>query len=710
MKNILILLFCLASYLVFGQTDPKVTFDNLVTAQSAFAAKWPHPTTNTSTTLTPCGQGSNNGGTLSVTNFDPIRQVVRVNYPYHTNYASGSFDSVTWNSIGTTNGSNKEYKIQYQHEHSVFPNRNNLNNEFFEFQFNVTNNTGTSSLSYVIFYQNESYYYSENNWNVLLSGDNYYGSWGHNERDSSGLRNITVLNGTTRTIKGIFRVRGNPKNNPIYTMGDNSWQDDITNDWKMNRWAEQPRMGRYRFLVVVTSNPASITLPFLKDATVKYNNNYYTPFYWRNCIGTNFTAQTAVAEACYNLKVYAQPDMNAPLRPAGHVDNPRNPPHTLISSAFTNSSFHTWDNFQVDQIPLVQNIENYTQLDYNFNKQFTAPEDYVKVRIDYFDENNINWASGEVGNAYPNGSNKILIATPPSNCSTSPPTFKREHAGINYAENGLKYGKFRAKVKFAKMYTPIPNKIWTGINNTFWFAPSNGQSQPWAKINCGSDTIHHTEFDIEYFPKSNSEFYYHYAYDKSTINGCANAVLKINEQSNSTKQFNIAQWNDKGIEDARVAILYSLYDMHCPNVVNPIPLGGSTQIVYQGNTFTISRDLANLDTFGRKTGGVHSYKMVPNPVTFTETTDDSLFAASYYYEMEWTPSELIFRRGATLATMEVISYYNGNFSRIPHEYMTWIIAHHQLHVDVCSDFSHIHKFLALPNQPIISEVTEVFIE
>jgi hypothetical protein len=537
MKLFNIIVFLFSYFITFAQTDPKIIFDKLVNSPGIDIGKWPHPNSNSSKSLT--SAGSNNAKTIQISGFDPICQVIRISDP--KNYPNSVQSVAPWSSIGTINGNNKEYKIQYQYEHEMIPNRASKQDEYFEFKFKVTNNLATNGkLSYVIFYQNESYYYSENSWNVLLSGDNYYGSWGYNEQkdtEGSGFRSISVPFLGTKEIKGLFRITGNSKNDPIYcdpSSDFGKWKEGNQPDYLMNRWGAPPRMGNYKFLVVVTSEPNSITLPFLTDVSKKYNGKYYTPFYWRNCINTNFTKSTAIAESDYCLKIYAKPNLKATLNPKA-----------IMPSPFTHTSFHTWDNFLVDQLPIVQDIEDYTQLDYNFNKQFgDTISDIVKVRIDYFDENKIDWKQSNPGNAYPDGNGKILISTPPSNCETG--EFKREHAGINYSTQ--KYGKFTALIQFPKMYTR--NQIWKGINNTFWFANTHGVDTERGRIYCGDkgSTIWHTEFDIEYFP------------------GGTTPYNNINETNNLTKQYSIAAWDNQKLTNDPSSIpitkLYSLDVMY----------------------------------------------------------------------------------------------------------------------------------------------------
>lgn len=688
------LVIMIACYDLIAQ-DPKAGFDQLITDWEWHASKWPHPTTNTSTPITPCGEGRNNAGSLVISGFDPIKRVVRVDYPYGTNYSSGQYTAVPWGDIGSTNGINKEYIIRYDHEHGQFPDRNNQGSsgnevEFFEFEFNITNNTNASNLHYIIFYQNESYYYSENGWNMLLSGDNYYGSWGHDEKANPGLRQLTAPIGQTITIRNIFKIRGNSRNEDIYCPDNPGcqpnnccWSDDPTNDAHMQRWARRPRVGKYRFLLVVTSDPNSITLPFLKNVQVTYNDKYYSPFYWRNCLNSNYTLSTAVAEACYHLRVYARPDLNSTLQP-----------FTGQSSPFTNASFNTWHNppLMVKQLPIVQDIETFTQLDYNFNKQFSAEEDFVWVRANYFDERNIDWANGDKGNAYSDGNNKLLIVSPPSNCETG--TFIREHAGVDYIPQ--KYGKFTVKVLFPRMYTD--NNMWKGLWNITWLDKAFGTGDPWGAIPCGSTNLWHTEVDIEHFPHSNSYPYY---------NGNG-------DQNDPQKQYHISQWDDKGLENAGIVIQYSLYDMMCANVVNPIPPLGHIYVTYQGDTFTVKRDDDDPNSNGDQDGGVHSYKgHDPNPDIYDYISDAIRFGIPMYYQFEWTPSEMIFRIGTSLSTLEVVSYYNGNFCRIPKEYMTWIIALFSPASDQEDDYytgSHITKYLPLRTQPEMAQILEVIVE
>jgi hypothetical protein len=416
-----------------------------------------------------------------------------------------------------------------------------------------------------------------------------------------------------------------------------------------------------------------------------------------------FKYTCAVSESCYHLKIFARPDLNASLNPTNNTNN---------KSCFENNSFHTWDNCKIPQVPIVMDLENLTQTDYNYFKNFSNPLDTVQLRIDYFDASTINWASGQKGNAYSNGASKLIIRTPASDCSNH--KYKREHAGLKYKE--LKYGKYRAKIKYPKTYNQYD--VWKGINNTFWFSqawPDNLGA--WTKTICPDKPNLGTEFDIEYFPKLKYAGYH----------------VNIQEINNTNKQFNISQWDrvgpdqggsffSPGQEDGRIAVGYSNFDHACENVVNYIP-GTSPHVLVPFIENGVTKNTYLVRGGGDWNGEISlkSSRVTTPTAGFTEWDDSEIFGLEMCYEVEWKPSEIIMRRGTTFSNMQVVAYFNSNYTVIPNNPMRWVIAQHQLHVPPigqpnCSgtiatfDWPHSHHFLPLSNTDILGEVYDVTIE
>lgn len=639
-----------------------------------------------------CGIQYSEGNDIIITAFNPIRWTVK------GNPVTESFSSI--NSFSKF-GTDQEYQIESEGEHICIPS-DELDSDdlFFKYEFTINNTSSHDKLYYTVFYQNESYKHSEtvNCELVFKSGENFYGGWGYSEDADNGLHELNVTPSTTETHTGYFRIRGNPRNEKIYYNGTDiqydNWEDEpVGNDARMRRWARVPRVGTYNFLLVVTTDPTFFNdKQYLVDTSQPFedgeNSAYLSPFHWRYIASqastnndlSNHLQNTYIFESCTQLNVKAVPDLSIPI---SNTNYPRN-------SFDIRTNANSANQVTVNTIPLVKKFDNFTQTEYNWNTHFYDPnhvpeEEFIPVVVD--GDSDADNVTNEISI---NGEYELHITNPATESCDNP---MREHAGVNF--HRLKYGKFRGKVDFPKMYTI--HHIWKGINNTFWLS-RNTAGIPIGQHCFSNENLHH-ESDIEFFPHSEGgNTYYPTGID--------------NEYTYSTeKQYAVNDWNKHPIESAKSALVVSNFDYSCTNVRSPITLGNTVLVTYNGDNFLVKRELEKVVVTG--VNGSNSVPLMD---------DATFFDGSLCYEIEWKPTELIFKIGTAWDNLTTYGYFNSDFTLIPNVPMSLIIAQHQL--STFDDLStpqdesgkpynynaHHHQFIPFWKDDIVGKVIEFTVE
>jgi len=612
--------------------------------------------------------GSNNSGTLTISNFQISSQI------YEGNPEQISSMSVTSDALN----SSREYVIQYDHQHDnipiIKPNilTGGLRNAFFQFQFTVDNvPSGVTDLNYIIFYQNRAYKFSENG---SRSAENFYGSWGWNEDDEPSLRSVTVNGSGSQTITGYFRMRGNPRNESIYCGSgncngwiDNNYITSSSGDGVMQRWKRLPRMGEYEFMLIVTTDDISDfqngNSYLINPSGVNQQGNLQSPFNWRNLIGSSLTDNTAVVEANESiaLKIDIEGDaMNAMITPVG------GPTPTEPRSPFKIDGVNFHLAGPRKKIPLQLDINNYTQLDYNWNAHFFNEDDLLSVFYnvgDTQDEDNIKAEN-----------QRIIMTMPPGDCSMDPVML--EYAAMIYGR-GLTYGKYTIEMQFPKLYNPKGVSRLNG--NTFWF--SQFQGQPEMQYFCESLAKYiNFDFNLEVRQGQPSGTYF----DDPIFYPYPSKMLNINYWNTD-----IASEVDGGENKDKIELLFSYDDGGCMDPPNALDLDEYIDLTPPSSENSFYPDIKITrkyyswsDNTGKKTEYLYGDNpgSIPSDVgMYADLDDDDYFSddpnSYYYYQFEWTPEAIYFRMGPDLNNLQLYSYIHEDYFVIPNVPMT-------LHLDL----------------------------
>lgn len=549
--------------------------------------------------------------------------------------------------------------------------------EYFVFKARV-DNPNNEQLYYKIYYQNESYKFSEER---IEANENFYGSW---EDTQVGFK---PFNG--EVIIDSFQIVGNPRNESKYfgkkpprqlTYKDieegirlvkekKEWyesikekakrnkipiEEQIVSDivWQINyennkqgeinrRERRNPRTGVYEFMLVVADKEGlNAVAQHIKDISKRnpQTNDFENPFsYFKN----NSMKGVYVLRSQKVLKTKAV--LNAEK---GIFVNTFNCPSTdfkvyshdtsLVGNSeylYKNSLFEQYfhdinKNKSISQIPLIANLQqkgDYTLLDYE-----QAKEKY-KNRLKIYPTN--TFQPGK--NIYIPQDKSYIGIKNPANSDLS--TARKENVGIK-TRIGLTYGKYRGKIKFPSLVNP--DGVWTGLTNAFWLAFQSDSDWNKRRACKNKGYVKHSKNDNE----SEREETSHY----SEID------IEMIKTSKYWTEEELEKDNPKG--NGKFVLACTNWDLSCPQPVS-FHTGGIQTIKYKGNRFQLHR-------------WSETYRALTSRVELDNDIFDNDF---YYFEIEWKPTEIIWRIGKDENNMKVVGYMNEDVTSIPNNQMIAIV-------------------------------------
>jgi hypothetical protein len=91
--------------------------------------------------------------------------------------------------------------------------------------------------------------------------------------------------------------------------------------------------------------------------------------------------------------------------------------------------------------------------------------------------------------------------------------------------------------------------------------------------------------------------------------------------------------------------------------------------------------------------------------------DDSLFGTNYYYfEIDWRPTEIIWRIGPEPDKMEVVGYMNDKMTSVPNNQMLLIVTQEFHNTEWWPGSPYHQKYIPFPLNDIFGEIYEIVIE
>ena len=564
----------------------------------------------------------------------------------------------------------------------VLPSVRQTSDEGFKFSFDVPSMSG-EKLFYKIYYQNETYKFPEGD---SLCGENFYGSW---EDVSVGFKEISG----EEKVEDFFRIVGNPRDEKVYYGSDISentasyekilkmtesirrqpeWYAAIVDKAEKNgfsvekqlfldaqwvladnrhadgdvnhRWKRNPRVGCYSFMLVVCNEKGLAEIPeYIKNiGLTAENGKFANPFEWfKNQKSSNIIVETS-------KKVLKTRAVITP-KDGIFVDelNIRTPEYTIDTSCRecgSNDSLYQKALFQqffpaVSQQYTLRNIPEICDVvgnpDFTLEEYWNGDKKYpASQRIqDYPQITDRPCSTVKVDK---NGE-YITIVNPGSEANN----MKKESTGIK-TRLGFTYGKFRGKIKFPSMLNE--NNIWNGLTYAFWMIYQD--NHPW--------NIRRGCYNCGYIDKGDDS----QNPVRETFNKYSEIDIEIVKASRYWPDLyyrDMSGPKDDAMHNNEIMYCCTNWDLACPQ---PKKFSaGINYIDYEGATYEAMR-----------------WSDLYKALTIKSPMSNDVFSEEYYYyEIEWRPTEIIWRLGSSPDNMRVVGYMNDEVTSIPNNQMLCIV-------------------------------------
>ncbi|MFO7656104.1 MAG: hypothetical protein R6W78_03490 [Bacteroidales bacterium] len=616
------------------------------------------------------------------------------------------------------------------------PAEGQYNDGYFRFSFKITNSSKIArSYYYKIFYQNESYKFSEyvkKEYNTL-AGNNFYGSW-ENAADTFHKTIPIPADNKYHLITDSFRIVGNPRNESKYKgaktkfieISDEMVSQTIagivnTPEWyksiqekainnkvpldeqlyldaywvinnnsqkgeENNRWKRNPRVGAYSFILLVFPEDNINLIPdHLKNIAVSENGSFINP-YFTLLYDSKFLKQNKkniiVAKSKNTLKTFASLDPGTGI----YIDLFKYNKFDIDKSYFTENCGNTEELFgkahfeqlfhYIDKNFSLKNLPVvYDVVSDNYNQ-----DDYKKNKLKFNDDKLIRDFVKTTDCPcktvkYDTAINALTIHNPGNDVNT----FRKENVGVN-SRIGFTYGKFIAKIKFPSIINQ--DNVWNGITSAFWLLYQDGNE--WNNRSICENT--------GYIPKSEV--------GETNVRVKTTSYSEIDFEILKTSRF----WPKTSYKDSLnvpydspelnsdIIITCTNWDMACRS---PEKFSiGATDFYHNNNKYVVHR----WDDWN------HTLT-IKHPINH-----DSIFNQPYYFEIDWKPESLTWRIGKERNQMREIAYMDNTITTIPDNQMIVVVSQefHDAKWWPLSPF--IQDLIPFPKNDIKGEILELQIE
>ncbi len=578
----------------------------------------------------------------------------------------------------------------------VIPSLGQIRDGVFICSFSLKNNTTVpQKCFYKIFYQNESYKFSE--WDSVtqkeneFAYENFYGSWENTELTFKQTGPVPA-DGKFHTITDSIRIVGNPRNEELYFSNGRN-----------DRWKRNPRVGTYSFMVVVSSeeNISAQKIPaYIQNIHLQNGNSFSNPYcFFLHGDGKKLT-DLAILKSKTELKVTARLDLGAGIyvdsinfnddESRKHFNAGCGQDATIYNNAPISQFINTInETMRMENIPVVADVlkDNYSKTDYRWNESFYKREELVSTTPQV--------ARYPCETVYSDPVNKKIIIKNPGNEFGQ---WRKESVGI-ISRHAFTYGKWRVKCKLTELINK--NNVWNGLTNAIWLIHQSAPgSENWNRRRIckkegymatywgGHDdkrvpVIDYSEIDFEILktPPYCPDQYYPPVFKNPRPN------------RHNIKDWNVGFPDDLDDFEDKLSVSCTNWDMAC---WEPKKFGvGCNTITYGNKTFETHR-------------WDHWYRALSSR---TPEKDDTLFGSPYYYfEIDWKPTEIIWRIGPEPDQMRVVGYMNEAVTSIPNNQMLLIITQEWHNTNWWPGSPYLQHFIPFPKNDILGEIYEVVVE
>jgi hypothetical protein len=539
------------------------------------------------------------------------------------------------------------------------------------------------NIRYKIYYTNDSYRFAHGTADGVqhpLAHENFYGSW---ERASEGFRSSGPLDADT-PIELAFRIHGDPREEPQY-------RDE---QGRSARWARNPRVGRYSFMLVAMSEEEFIAAA-LPDAVlnigVQDSLGFIDPFwYWKEGPGAALPG-VQVVEAPVQVHVRALPDLGAgihiPQPASAHaLNNNCGSSEALMKQAPFEQFIHYVDpSTRFANIPLIADIlgNAYTPEDHDHYRAFFPADEMVNLR-----PMTTTTPCATVSSDPERGS--ITLRNPAS----TPGDLRKENVGVR-SRHGLAYGRYQVKCKLTRLLND--SDMWVGLTNAIWLIYDGAPGclrRPCEKDGYlanyyGGDKdervprVAYSEIDFEILKTSA------YCPDRSFPPTYPQQLADHGDR----KAWAYSTSNARMDEPGKITVACTNWDMACHD---PEAFGvGCHELLKDGRSYLNHRWSEN-------------YRAVTQKV---EELDATLFGGDHYwFEIDWRPEEIIWRIGPERDELRVVGYMDRSITEISNVQMHLIVTQEYHNTRWWPGTPYDQGYIPFPSKELVGEIMEVIIE
>lgn len=589
------------------------------------------------------------------------------------------------------------------------------------------NNSEKQRLFYKLYYQNTSYMWPLGD---SLDGENFYGSWKEAAQEFKATDEFVG----EQLVTDSFRIQGNPRDERLYfgtdpkdyvitdtalaffrkkILMESDWHESVVKKaiqnkvpedeqilfesiWAIanrfendssynNRWKRNPRVGNYKFMLVVCNAKGLSQIPDYvknigkKDSTGTFVNPF--TFFTKNKFDNNI--QVLHSEKV--LKVTSSLDLGSGI----YVDRFKINKTGLSQSCYNSNCgeseklryhaqfaqyFHhinkNWEFVNVKEIRDVAG-ENLTR------------EEYKKLISDYGKSQNFVHAYSNITDCpcktvrSDSIQNKIEIFNPGNQAGE----YKKEHVGV-ISRIGYTYGKWCAKIKFPKLISE--DNVWNGITSAYWLI-----FQADAKWNMRRGC----NAEIAYIPKHIPDSPESVKESKKQIT-YSEIDFEILKESKYWAKSTYGNVKNYPIEDASanndITICCTNWDMACHEPKNFII--GAKEAEVEGKKHVFCR-------WNYYNKLITSKVAAPHKEVFNEEY--------YYFEIDWQPQRIIWRIGKDKNNLREICRMDGNITSIPNNQMVMVMSQEFHYQEWWPTAPFLQNFIPFPKNNLVGQLLEV---
>jgi hypothetical protein len=537
-----------------------------------------------------------------------------------------------------------------------FPTTKHTPSGYFLFSFRIKNNSNAPrAFLYKIYYRNDSYSFPISNdtasgYSELLS-ENFYGSWD----DTLAVLHKTPMipgDGEFHLVTDSFRISGNPRFETKY------FSEGINQKWQRN-----PRVGLYSFLLLVCTEQA-VAESRIPLETVnlhrKRNGHYVDPFDELLLRLDRTTKGAALAIGQHKLRATARMDLtrgiyidegdfDADADKKFHCATCNSGEKLRKESCFKQFRPTIISDTYFENIPLIEDVtaNSFDKDDYYWNKHFTTREERIRTIP-------MRPRAGCESVRYDASGHHIELRNPAS----KPYDWRKEISGVK-TRHGFSYGKVRVKCKLSRMLND--KGMWNGLTNAIWLITQS--QEEWNNLR----PCRNGGYMAEYLGDENSERKEVTAYSEIDFEIMkAHPYCPMNEfppffRKSVPRKDRYDFWSPKASpelesDEGKVLVACTNWDMACQDPSKQA--GGCVTLVHNDKNHSSFR-------WGKSSRATTGGELV---------SDKELFGRDhYYFEIDWKPTEIVWRIGPEPDQMRTVCYMDSSFTSIPNNQMLLII-------------------------------------